>query len=725
MKSKSKILISSIAAIIAASLLAVANNENNNQDVLAAITKSSVVNKRVVKPRRQAKAYAVKNKPVKNVKTAKKPVKAEQTKAARGGSGDVLKPKVGTRPQDNLYLAVNSKWMKKAKIPADAVSTGSTDEISLKVNRQLRQDMADFADGKKPLPNIPNFDKAVELYKLARDIDKRNNDGAAPIKADLAKLEGIKDFADFNAKAADLYNNGMDLPLDLTVSPDMKNAQKNALYFSSAGTFLPDTSSYKDPNSQKLLAVLKKQSIDLLKLAGVSETDATTYAENALKFDGILAKNVKSAEQNADVTSQYNPMSIQNFKAKFTNFDIQQFLKGTVGKEPDQIIVTDPKFLTNINQVINQDNFAALKGWLIVDFINGAAGELSQKFIETAFPFSQAIGGQAKLPSTDKQAFSFVNGDFGELIGIYYGQTYFGADAKKDVTNMVNKILQTYESRLQNNTWLSKATKEKAIDKLKSLVVKVGYPDEQSGSYKNIQITPASQGGTLYGNDQAMTIESIKENLAQLFKPVNRNIWAMSGAEVNAAYNPQVNDVTLPAAILQAPFYSKTQSRAANWGGIGTVIGHEISHAFDNNGAQFDKYGNLHNWWTQKDYTEFKKRIKAEDKLFNGIKYAGTKIKGKQIVSENVADLGGLTVALQVAKSEGDNLRELFENNARIWRLKATPQAIKTILAVDVHAPNPLRANVQAQCQDDFYKVFKVKSSDGMWLDPKKRIQIW
>ncbi|MDF7639307.1 M13 family metallopeptidase [Lactobacillus sp. ESL0791] len=649
----------------------------------------------------------------------------QKSKAARGGSGNVLKPKVGTRPQDNLYLAINSKWMKKAKIPADATSTGTFDELDLKITNELSQDMADFADGKKQLPNLPNFDKAVELYKLARDFDQRNRDGAEPIKTDLAQLEGITDFADFNTKAAKLYDEGFSLPIDISVSPDMKNAKKNALWFSPTGTILPDKSSYQDANAKQLLDIYQKQSVDLLKMAGVSEDQATSYAEQAIKFDSLLAQNVKSAEENADDASQYNPMSMQDFKSKFTDFDIQQFLQGTIGKEPEQIIVTDPDFLNNVNKIVNKDNFADLKGWLIVMFINNSASELSQNFREASFPFAQAVTGQAKLSSGDKQAFEIVDNVFGDLIGIYYGQTYFGEDAKKDVTSMIEKILKTYEKRLQNNDWLSKATKQQAIDKLKAMKVKVGYPDGMPLFYWRTQIVPASKGGSLYSNVRAMQIENIKENFAQLFQPADRNGWGIAGDQVDAAYIPQTNSVIVPAAILQAPFYDKKQSQAANLGGIGAVVGHEISHAFDNNGARYDKEGDMRNWWTKKDYAEFKKKIKAEINLFNGIKYGSSKLNGKQIVSENIADQGGLTVAIQVAKSEGDNLRELFENNARVWKMKTTPQAIKYMLSIDVHAPNPLRANVQAQCQNEFYKTFKVKSTDGMWLSPKKRVHIW
>ncbi|WEV70475.1 M13 family metallopeptidase [Lactobacillus sp. ESL0785] len=651
--------------------------------------------------------------------------RSKQVKGKRGGIGNTLKPQIGTRPQDNLYLAVNSKWLKQAKIPVDGTRTGAFDELSTKVNTELSQDMAAFANGKKPLPNIPNFAKAVALYKQARDMDQRNRDGAGPIKQDLAELEDIKDFADFNTKATKLFNETMPLPIGWDVEPDLKNARKNDLYFGAAGTFLPDTTSYQDANAKELLDIFKKQSINLLKLAGVSEAEATTYVENALKFDSKIAQNTKSAEDSAEVTSNYHPMNVKDFEAKFSDFDMAGFLQRAIGKEPDQIIVTDPNFLNNVNKLLNKDNFAEIKGWMIVEFINGVAGNLSQQFIDASAPFAQAESGQKELSSTAKQAFAITDSDYADLIGEYYGQTYFGSAAKKDVTKIVKQILKIYEHRLQKNKWLSKSTRQKAIAKLKTMKVKVGYPGDVTDFYDDIKVVPASQGGSLYANRKAMTIQALKESILELDEPVNRDDWYFTGDEVNAGYNDEQNDITIPAAILQAPFYSKKQSKAANLGGIGAVIGHEISHAFDNNGAKFDKYGSLHNWWTKKDHAAFNKRIKAEIKLFNGIKYGGKKVNGKLTVSENIADQGGLSVAIAAAKKDHVSLRELFKNYARIWRLKASPEVTQGLLATDVHSPNALRANVQVQCQPDFYKVFKVKKTDGMWLPPKKRVLIW
>ncbi|WP_276804054.1 M13-type metalloendopeptidase, partial [Lactobacillus hominis] len=232
-------------------------------------------------------------------------------------------------------------------------------------------------------------------------------------------------------------------------------------------------------------------------------------------------------------------------------------------------------------------------------------------------------------------------------------------------------------------------------------------------------------GGSLYANESQAGKVALKYNLDKLYKDVDRSVWLMPGNLVNACYDPQRNDITFPAAILQKPFYDLKQSRSLNYGGIGVVIAHEISHAFDNNGAKFDEFGNLKNWWTDQDFAEFKKRTQAEIDLFNGIEYGPVTLNGKQIVSENIADQGGLTAAVEANKGEGGDMKEVFENFARVWATKQLPESIKTQVSVDVHAPGPERANVQSQCQEEFYKAFDVKPEDGMWLDPEKRVVIW
>ena len=642
--------------------------------------------------------------------------------SVRGGAGDLTKPDVNTRPQDNLYLAVNSEWLSKAKIPADRTSTGINLILDMRIEDKLMKDFAEFANGKKPLPDVANFEKAINYYKLAADFDKRNKDQAEPIKKDLGRLASLKNFEEFNQKAAQLISSGYELPFDIYVSEDMKDTDHNALYATGPQLFLPDTTAYQVPDAEKLLAVLEKQTVKLLTMAGISEEQAKTWAKNGIEFDKKLSKILKSTEEWADEVAMYNPASLSDFEAKFDQFDINSFLKQLLPEMPEKVIVAEPRYFNHINDFLSESEFEEFKSWMIIKFINKSATYLSQDFREAAFPFRQAVYGVPELPSQDKHAYRLANVAFDEVIGIYYGKTYLGDEAKADVISMIKKMFKVYEQRIQENTWLSEPTKKQAIIKLKALKLKVGYPEKNRALFDNLVVDPNK---TLYENHVLINQERIKDILQRLNKKPDKSIWEMPGNLNNACYDPYKNDLTFPAGILQAPFYDAKQSRAANYGGIGATIGHEVSHAFDNNGAQFDEKGNMKNWWTKEDFAEFNKRTKAVADIFDGLQYGPVKLNGKQVVSENIADLSGLSCAIAANKAEGGEMKDLFETYAKSWMQKQRPESIKAEVQSDVHAPQPTRVNIPAQNQEEFYEAYNVTPEDGMWLDPENRITIW
>ena len=639
----------------------------------------------------------------------------------RGGAGDLTQPNTAARPQDNLYLTVNSAWQKDAVIPADRTEIGVNTEIDMRIEKRMMADLDNLAAGEEALSEIQDLEKGVNLYKLALDFDRRNQDGAEPIKADLKQLTELTNFTQFNQTAAAL-NVITSLPFSFDVEADMKNTAKHVFEFGGPSTFLPDTTSYQQDDAEKLLDILEKQSINLLKMAGITEQEAGEYVKNALAFDQKIAKVVKSTEEWADYPAAYNPYSLDDFLAKFESFDMKGFLSQILPVLPDKVIVLEPRFLDHAEELINPTNFEEIKGWMITKFINNVASSLSQDFREAAFPYHQAISGQAELTPQKRHAYYVANGSFSEVFGVYYGKKYFGEDAKADVTDMIQRMIKVYEERIRANTWLSAATKEKAIVKLHALVLKIGYPEKIEEIYDLIQVDPSQ---SLYENEKNIAQVAEKYNLNQLTKPVDRSIWVMPGNMNNACYDPQRNDITFPAGILQKPFYDLNQSRGTNYGGIGATIAHEISHAFDNNGAKFDEHGNMKNWWTDEDFKEFNQRTQAAIDIYDGLNYGPAKLNGKQVVAENIADLGGLSCAIQANKSEGGSMTELFENYARSWAQKQRPEAIKTEIAVDVHAPQPTRVNIPAQCQDEFFETFDVKETDGMWLDPEQRVKIW
>lgn len=640
----------------------------------------------------------------------------------RGGSGDITGHEKA-RPQDNLYLAVNADWQKTAKIPADRTETGTNAQIDMRLEKIMMQDFEDFANGNKKLPKIANFDKAITLYQMADDFENRNLMGKQPIQKDLAKIKNLHNFNEINLLAAVLYlDNDFALPFGFDVDADMKDTSKNVLHFYGPGTLLPDTTSYQGEDGEKLLSILEKQTVNLLVMAGMDEKQAKIEVANGLKLDRKLAKLVKSTEEWSSYVDMYHPMAMDEFLAKFKFFKMQNFLEQILPEMPERVIVTEPRYLDHINEILRPDNFDEIKGWILIKFINSVSSLLSQDFREAAFPYRQAISGASELPEQTKHAYRLADSLFDEIDGIYYGKTYFGEAAKKDVTEMIHQMLKVYEQRIADNDWLSEETKKKAIVKLRALVLKIGYPEKQEAIFSKLAVNPEV---SLYDNVKNIGIAKNKENLAKLTKPVDRQVWLMPGNMNNACYDPQRNDLTFPAGILQAPFYDAKQSRAANYGGIGATIGHEISHAFDDNGAQFDEKGNMTNWWTKEDYAEFNKRTKAAIDIYDGLEYGPAKLNGKQVVSENIADLGGLTCAIQACKMDHGDLKELFENYAKSWMQIQRPAAIKTEIAVDVHAPQPTRVNIPAQCQDEFYEAYDVKPGDGMWLDEDKRVTIW
>ena len=418
----------------------------------------------------------------------------------------------------------------------------------------------------------------------------------------------------------------------------------------------------------------------------------------------------------------YNPQSFDEFVAHTDQLDFSQVITSLVATKPSQIIVTEPAYYEALNDIL-KGHFTEFKAWLLVNRVTGEAGLLSDDFRILAGEYGRALSGKKEAPNQQKYAYRLINGMFNQVVGAYYARKYFGADAKADVEHMVRQMISVYEERLKKNDWLSPETREKAITKLEHLGVQVGYPDKIPAVYDHLKVDPTK---SLLENLVIMSRIVARNQFAHFGKPVDRMRWEMSPATVNAYFHPFKNVIVFPAAVLQAPFYSLKQSSSQNYGGIGAVIAHEISHAFDNNGSLFDEYGNLNNWWTKEDAAHFKELAQAMIDEFDGLPFAGQKVNGKLTVSENIADAGGLSCALSAAKKEGDfDAQAFFINWARIWRTKARKEYQQLLLSIDVHAPQKLRANVQVKNLADFYEAFNIQSDDPMYLAPEKRVTIW
>ncbi|WP_288636696.1 M13-type metalloendopeptidase [uncultured Limosilactobacillus sp.] len=626
--------------------------------------------------------------------------------------------------KDDLYEAVNGAWIKDAKIPDDKPATGGFNDLVDEIDKQMMADFEDYADGKKTSDD-PRFNEMIKLYRVAKKFDLRKKVGPVPLQRLLASVTALDSYADYQKQWKNWVLMGLPSPVSFDIDADMKNATVYALFVSSPSLILPDKSYYepakKDQHDQlmKLWAAMVKEL--LLKL-DYTEEQAAQLIKEAQAFDALLAPNVKSAEEAADYSKMYNPQTVAELAASTDQLDLAAVIKQLVGATPDKVIVMEPAYFKALNSIL-KDHFDLFKSWALINAVRDNASYLDDEMREINGRYSRALSGSKKPVSQQKFAYYLARDIFSQVAGDYYGKTYFGPQAKADVHHMVEQMIAVYKQRLTNNTWLSKATRDKAVLKLDKLGIQVGYPDKIPSLYDHLKVDELE---SLIANLNQLSIVASKEMFSRWNKPVDRMRWEMSAATVNAYYHPFKNIIVFPAAILQAPFYSLKQTSSQNYGGIGAVIAHEISHAFDNNGALFDEYGNLNNWWTPEDAAHFKKLAQKMIAEFDGLPIAGQKVNGKLTVSENIADGGGLSCALEAAKEEDDfNAQEFFINWATIWRMKATQQYEQLLLSIDVHAPQKLRANVQAQNQADFYTAFGIQPGDQMYKAPEDRVNIW
>ncbi|MCI1987158.1 MAG: M13 family peptidase [Lactobacillus sp.] len=629
-----------------------------------------------------------------------------------------------TRYQDDLYEAVNGEWAKTATIPDDKPTTGGFSDLADEVEKKLMADFDAVATGTKQAPDH-YFAQAVQLYQLAGDFATRDAAGITPVLTRLATLEAVPDLAAFNAQAAQLDADLFPLPFSAGVEPDMKDTAHNAFTVSGPGTILPDTTYYAADNAQgqELLTMWQKMAAEILAQTDLSAADQAAYLADTVAFDAEIAKHVKSSEEWADYPKAYNPYPFAKVAEQFGAFDFGTYADTLLPAHPDTVIVADPRFLAEFTQLFNADTFTQYRHWAYVTELLSNTGYLSDDLRRLGGSFSRALSGSPEAPNHAKHAYRLANAFFAEPIGIYYGQTYFGEAAKADVTQLVEQMIATYKRRLANSAWLSQPTKDKAIVKLDTMVLKMGYPDKVNPLYNQLALP---EGADLLTTVTALAKTRHAYRLNQLTQPVDRGEWGMPGHLVNACYDPSRNDITFPAAILQAPFYDLKQSDSENLGGIGAVIAHEVSHGFDNNGAQFDEFGNLADWWQPADYDHFKTLTQQMIDQFDGLETAAGKVNGKLVVSENIADAGGLAAALETATRLDDtDLHAFFINWAQIWRQKARKEYQQLLLSIDVHAPAELRANVQVQNLAAWYATFDVQPGDGMFLPPDKRITIW
>ena len=629
------------------------------------------------------------------------------------------------RIQDDLYEAVNGEWLKTAVIPDDRPTTGGFSTLAQEVEKTMMADFKAFSEGTKST-DIPEMRYAISLYKKVLDAERRNREGIAPVLPLLEKIKSLETPEDLNKVSADFFLQGLSLPIDMDVDVDMADATKHSFLLTGPAIILPDTPFYEEGNEsgKKLLGVYKDMAEKILKFSPLSKDEQKTFLEDTLAYDALIAKKVKSQLEWSEYYKNHNPMDVDEVAACVAPFDIKKLLTDLYGDNaPKVLIAYDPKAIKEMNGYFSSENFKLYVHWLYVKTLVKATACLSLELKTLGTTYRRALTGVVSDPVLEKEAYQIASSFYSEPVGVYYGRTYFGEEAKKDVVSLVHKIIDTYKLRMKKNTFLQESTKEQAIKKLSTIVVKMGYPDEIREIWSRLVF---DEDDSLYESVNKIRAVKKKDMLDRLNKPVDRTEWVMPGHMVNACYNPSSNDITFPAAILQKPFYSLSQSVSENLGGIGAVIGHEISHAFDNNGANFDENGNLKNWWLEEDFNAFKELTKDMIEQFDGIEFHGGKVNGELTVSENIADNGGMGVTLEIMHTlDNANFQEYFMNWARVWCIKAKEEYIQLLLANDVHSPAVLRANMSPRNFGEWYEAFGVTDKDQMYIAPEKRISIW
>lgn len=630
-----------------------------------------------------------------------------------------------TTYQEDFYQAVNGQWAETAVIPDDKPRTGGFSDLADEIEDLMLTTTDAWLAGEH-VPNDAILENFVKFHRLVADYDKRDQVGVAPALDLIEEYKALGSFAEFASKVADYELNGKPNQFPFSVAPDFMNAQLNVLWAEAPGLILPDTTYYAKDNDKgkELLAIWRGMQEELLPKFGFSHEEAKDLLDKVITLDKQLADYVLSREEYSEYAKLYHPYDWAEFTKLVPELPLDNIFTVILGEVPDKVVVPEERFWTEFAaDYYSEKNWELLKAWLVLTAAGAYHAYLTDEIRVLSGVYSRALSGTPQAMDKKKAAYYLAQGPFNQALGLWYAGEKFSPEAKADVEHKVAKMIEVYKSRLETADWLAPATREKAITKLNVITPHIGYPEKLPETYAKKVIDDKL---SLVENAQNLAKISIAHSWSKWNKPVDRSEWHMPANMVNAYYDPQQNQIVFPAAILQAPFYSLSQSSSANYGGIGAVIAHEISHAFDTNGASFDEHGSLKNWWTDEDYAAFKERTDKIVEQFDGLDSYGAKVNGKLTVSENVADLGGVACALEAAQSEPDfSARDFFINFATIWRMKAREEFMQMMASIDVHAPGQWRTNVTLTNFDEFHQEFNIKEGDPMWRAPEDRVIIW
>ncbi len=632
------------------------------------------------------------------------------------------------RVQDDLYRHFNGAWLKTAVIPADRATDGAFIKLRIQSEERVRE-IIENATGSEEATKISN------IYKSFMDADAVNAKGGTPISAELAEVDAISSITDFTSTLSKLEARGVSGIFGTFIYADMKDASTNILYLQQGGISLPDEAYYREEKYADIRTAYVSHVEAMFTLAGVSNP-----AENAAKVMNLetsIASHHWDQVKDRDATLTYNKMNRTEVKALMPAFDWELYL--TDGEIPsivlDSVIVQQPSFFEGLGTILASFDLDAWKAWLKWHIISGAAPYLSDDFSKENFAFfGKTLSGTPELRERWKRAVSMIEGSLGEAVGKVYVQKYFPAEAKVRMEKLVANLIEAYRISINELAWMSPDTKVKALEKLGKFRPKIGYPDKWR-DYSALQTT----SDDLYGNVGRVVKFQRDHELSKIGKPVDRDEWHMAPQTVNAYYNPVMNEIVFPAAILQPPFFGLDHDDAVNYGAIGAVIGHEIGHGFDDQGSKYDGDGALNNWWTDADRSAFEERTKAliaQYDVLSPEEAPDVTVNGALTIGENIGDLGGLTIAYKAYQIslagkpspviEGlSGEQRLMLSWAQVWRAKVRPEEMRRRVATDPHSPAEFRCNQIVKNFTPFYDAFGVTDKDALWLEEQSRVQIW
>jgi endothelin-converting enzyme/putative endopeptidase len=664
---------------------------------------------------------------------------AQTTAAAKEPGINVMNIDKKVKPSDDFFRYVNGTWLDKTEIPSDRTSWGSFNELLKKTDKDA-MDILKEASRNPIYKSTTDQGKAINLFKSILDTVARDKQGINPLKPYLAKIDAIKNTKDLQKVLSEMEPVGGIGFFGIYVGADDKNSSKNSLYVGTGSLGLPDKDYYSadDKDSKEKREKYELHVAKMLQFIGENPTKAKESARKIVALETAMSQPRLDRVEQRDGRLQYNPMTIADLQKMLPALDWKQYFTSIGFTKLDTVIVSEPRYMKALQTILAQNKVEDWKEYMKWTLLRGASSQLSTNIEVANFDFyGKTLTGAIKQRPREDRALQTVNSTIGEALGKLYVEKMFPAEAKVKAEKMIKNVVLAYQNRINDLSWMSAQTKVKAVEKLNKIAIKIGYPDKWK-DYSALKIASTEEGGSYFENVKNLSRWSYQEDLDKLYKPVDKTEWGMSPQTVNAYYNPSYNEIVFPAAILQPPFYNYQADEAVNYGGIGAVIGHEISHGFDDSGARYNADGNLVDWWTAEDLKQFTTLGTALADQYSALEpLPGIHVDGKFTLGENIGDLGGVNAAydglqMYLKANETPELidgytpeQRFFISWATVWRTKMRDEAIKNQVKTDPHSPGMYRAYVPVQNVDAFYDAFDVKSGDGMYIQPDKRVKIW